>query len=147
MNNLTRAERLNYEYAGTDNRIVGLLDLHKYGFLDTNIFNLIGDKNQYLLKKEFGSLYVYVAIEQAYYTLKKTKLLKDDVLQIRNYIDKVDQLKYKNPYTLIVGFIARDLTTTSMNRAFEISNKLSDENHVNKHDIVSYAVMWNRVIQ
>jgi hypothetical protein len=57
MDKLTRAELLNY---GDINISHNLLDLTKYGFADRKLYEIVNDKNPFILKQEYGSMYIYL---------------------------------------------------------------------------------------
>lgn len=149
MNKLTRVERLNYEDANnSSSRSDHLIDLQKYGFIDTDVYTLVGDKNPYMLKQEFGSNYPYLNIEYAYNNMKKIGLSNKNVAELKDfelYMDNIGYIEYKNPYTLILSYIASDLSEKNANKAFAFAEKINEETYIDKHDIMTYAYMWNNV--
>ena len=146
MKSLTHAERLNYSFQSQ--RHEGILDLSKYGFLDVNFVALVADKNPYILKQTHGDRYIYLQIQQAYMDIIKIwpPVAKKSFAAFRKNIDKIPNIIYKNPYMLIIGYMASSLTKPSVSEAFAIGKKLVNIVIIDSYDILDYAALWKRFI-
>ncbi len=146
MDLLTQAEKLNYSLQ--PQRHDGVLDLSKYGFMDVNFFALVQDKNPYLLKQEYGDRYIYLQIQQAYMDIIKISppVAKKSFMAFRKNIDKIPNITFRNPYMLIVGYMASSLTKQHVSEAFAVGKKLVDVVIIDPYDILDYAMLWKRIM-